>query len=89
MIYLGTQQYDTATSHEFYHIGKFYTLDIHNYGDIKIYEYYVLYNNNGYTKCEKFDYILPEKLNYIEYDNFHERMIILQQIIESKIYENL
>ncbi len=90
MIYLGTKIYSGVkgiSSHEFYCDGYFYTV-FDNLGDIS-YLRVIIDNYEAYETINKFKYVLPEKLNIIIYNNLKERLNVLNNILESKIFDNL
>lgn len=90
MIYLASSKgYGHTIRHEFYHDGYIYLVQIvqignfyYNYDKIQI-------GSAGYRTTEPFEYELPETLNIIEYNNFEERMSILNSIIEKIIFDKL
>lgn len=85
MIYLASSVRYYCTSHEFYHDGYVYLVEIGNfinYDKIKI-------GSSGYQTTEPFEYELPETLNMIDFINFDDRMSILKSIIEKIIFDKI
>jgi hypothetical protein len=88
MIYLGTKIYSSLqSSHEFYSDGYFYAV-FDNKGD-NSYMRVVTNKYQSYERVEKFEYVLPEKLNIIKYKDLEERLKVLNNILVSKIFDNL
>lgn len=89
MIYLGTHvRDDGGESHEFYCDGYLYYhslgfLFLGPYGKKKI--GYV----DAYIDCDAFEYELPDDLNYIKYENFDDRISLLCNIVDKRIFENI
>lgn len=94
MIYLASRKptkHDEYTSHEFYYDGALY---FHSFGVISnpymMYGKFILgINSSSYEKCDSFEYELPETLNIIEYTWFRERVTMLFDIVEQKIFDNI
>ena len=88
MIYLGTHQYTTDIYvHDFYFDNYFYSV----YKNGLKYEYKRMESGyfNAYVYVKPFSYVLPETLNYIKYSGIFERIDVLNNIVEQKIFENI
>lgn len=44
---------------------------------------------DGYSNCVSFKYVLPDKLNYVEYHGFGHRIKVMDDIMEQIIFENI
>ena len=94
MIYLATRKptkHDIYTSHEFYYDGALY---FHSFGvesnpDMMYGKFILGIGSNSYEKCDSFEYELPKTLNIIEYAWMRERVDMLCDIVEQKIFENI
>ena len=86
MIYLATRKVpgDKDIIHEFYMNGLFYS-----YGQNRYRVCGLDGNKTEHIVCASFEYELPETLNIITYYNHIDRMIILERIVEQKIFENI
>lgn len=91
MIYLASRKYHPHYEiHEFYHDGYLFNVNPSDnvYRKTKI-DVNLGKKPHSYIPCSMFDYELPETLNFVEYNNFEERIDMLSKIIEEKIFENI
>jgi hypothetical protein len=90
MIYLGTYEFDDEwIVHEFICNNKFYCVHQNYFNNEGCERYEVLVNLSEYHHTEPFVYKLPVKLRYIEYHGFRERMNILRDIVDEKIFDSI
>lgn len=92
MIYLASKKSDKYINHEFYHDGFLYFhCNSEGKSNLLFMEYgrFDLKNGGSYRLCERFEYELPETLKYIGYTGMQERVDMLENIVEHKIFDKL
>lgn len=93
MIYLCSYHANIGMMHFFYKKGKYYQMkkqsSLLGDGDTEMFGCYIP-GRNAFIICEPFDYDLPQVLEYVDLRmKPSERIIILQNIVEQKIFEKL